>query len=188
MDQINADNLALRELIEDWVVYRDACLWDEFRKVWHDDGVMMATWFQGTADQFIAVSKAGFEKGVRILHFLGGCSIRTAGDRAISQTKMTINQRAGAAGEIAIYMQGATDDQCVEVGRWLIREFNPKCNIPATPLLPKKMKAGHRHGSTLGPIDQRVYSQIPNYPLSRLKQICGNGPYQAYMSSRAGSA
>jgi hypothetical protein len=98
VDQVNADKLALRELIEDWVVYRDACLWDEFRNVWHDDGVMMATWFQGTADQFIAVSKSGFEKGVRILHFLGGCSIRPVGDRAITQTKMTINQRADVDG------------------------------------------------------------------------------------------
>ena len=33
---------------------------------------MMATWFQGSAEEFIAVSRAGFEKGVSILHFLGG--------------------------------------------------------------------------------------------------------------------
>ena len=32
-------------------------------RVWHDDGRMMATWFQGTADEFIAVSRAGFEQG-----------------------------------------------------------------------------------------------------------------------------
>src|ERR1700761_1113062 len=101
MDQATADRLALRDLIEDWVVYRDACLWEEFRKVWHDDGVMMATWFQGTADEFIAVSKSGFEKGVRILHFLGGCSVRVAGDRAVTQTKMTINQRAEVEGVLS---------------------------------------------------------------------------------------
>jgi len=101
MDQATADKLALRDLIEDWVIYRDACLWGEFRKVWHDDGVMMATWFQGTADEFIAVSKAGFEKGVRILHFLGGCSVRVAGDRAVTQTKMTINQRAEVEGVLS---------------------------------------------------------------------------------------
>ena len=55
---------------------------------------MMATWFQGTADRFIAVSREGFEKGVSILHFLGGNSIDITGSRAISQTKMTISQRA----------------------------------------------------------------------------------------------
>ena len=31
---------------------------------------------------------------MRILHFLGGNSVELAGDRAISQTKMTISQRA----------------------------------------------------------------------------------------------
>jgi hypothetical protein len=55
---------------------------------------MMATWFQGTADQFIRVSREGFEGGVRILHFLGGSCVDVAGGRAIAQTKMTITQRA----------------------------------------------------------------------------------------------
>ena len=54
----------------------------------------MATWFQGTADEFIKVSQEGFARGVRILHFLGGTSIDRADDRAIAQTKMTISQRA----------------------------------------------------------------------------------------------
>ena len=40
------------------------------------------------------MSREGFERGVSILHFLGGSSIDVAGDRAIAQTKMTISQRA----------------------------------------------------------------------------------------------
>jgi hypothetical protein len=55
---------------------------------------MCATWFQGTAPDFIRVSREGWDKGVSILHFLGGISIDLAGDRAIAQTKMTISQRA----------------------------------------------------------------------------------------------
>jgi SnoaL-like domain len=75
-------------------VWRDALMWDRFRTVWQDDGRMMATWFQGTADEFIKVSQEGYERGVRILHFLGGSSIDITGARAIAQTKMTISQRA----------------------------------------------------------------------------------------------
>lgn len=58
--------------MEAWVLWRDAGMWDRFRTVWHDDGRMMTTWTQGTPDEFIAMNKAGWAKGVRILHFLGG--------------------------------------------------------------------------------------------------------------------
>src|SRR5438876_8231902 len=88
----------IRELVENWVVWRDAGDWERFRTVWHDDGRMMATWFQGSADDFIRVSREGFDRGVSILHFLGGSSVEVAGDRAVSQTKMTINQRAEVHG------------------------------------------------------------------------------------------
>ena len=94
MDQDFIDRLTIKQLVDNWVVWRDAGHWDRFRTVWHDDGVMQATWTQGTADEFIAMSKEGWAKGVSILHFLGGNSIDLAGDRAISQTKMTISQRA----------------------------------------------------------------------------------------------
>jgi hypothetical protein len=92
------DKLAIRELVENWVVWRDAGDWERFRAVWHDDGRMMATWFQGPAEEFIRVSREGFERGVRILHFLGGSSVEVAGDRGIAQTKMTITQRADVHG------------------------------------------------------------------------------------------
>jgi hypothetical protein len=91
---MTTDRLEIRELVENWAVWRDAGDWDRFRTLWFDDGRMMATWTQGTADEFIAMSKAGWANGVSILHFLGGQSVDVAGARAISQTKMTISQRA----------------------------------------------------------------------------------------------
>jgi len=94
MTDLTADRVTIRQLVEDWAVLRDARMWERFREVWHDDGRMMATWFQGTRDEFIKVSQEGWDKGVRILHFLGGSTIDVAGNRAIAQTKMTISQRA----------------------------------------------------------------------------------------------
>jgi len=91
---LTSDHLAIREVIENWVLWRDAGDWDRFRGVWHDDGYMMATWFQGPAAEFIRVSREGWDRGVSILHFLGGVAIELGGDRAIAQTKMTISQRA----------------------------------------------------------------------------------------------
>jgi SnoaL-like domain len=95
---LNPDRLIIRDLIENWAVWRDGLMWDRFRTVWHEDGRMMATWFQGTADEFIQVSREGYAGGVRILHFLGGMSIDVAGRRAVAQTKMTISQRAPVEG------------------------------------------------------------------------------------------
>lgn len=88
------EKLAIREVVENWVVWRDAGDWERFRTVWHDDGYMMATWFQGLAEDFIQVSIEGWNRGVSILHFQGGTSVDVSGNRAIAQTKMTISQRA----------------------------------------------------------------------------------------------
>jgi hypothetical protein len=91
---MDPDKLAIREVIENWALWRDAGDWERFATVWHDDGWMTATWFQGPASEFIRVSREGFEKGVSILHFLGGFTCDINSSRAVSQTKMTINQRA----------------------------------------------------------------------------------------------
>jgi len=93
-----ADRLAIAALVNNWAVWRDAGDWDRFRTLWHDDGRMMATWFQGSADAFVAASREGWEKGVSILHFLGGIAIDLAKTRAVAQTKMTISQRGEVHG------------------------------------------------------------------------------------------
>ena len=94
------DRLIIADLLQNWAMWRDAGDWERFRTVWHDDGWMMASWFQGPAADFIRVSQEGWAKGVSILHFLGGISIDLADNRAVSQTKMTISQRAPVHGVI----------------------------------------------------------------------------------------
>jgi hypothetical protein len=98
MDAAMIQRQRIREVIENWVVWRDAGDWERFRTVWHPEGRMMATWIQGSAERFIEVSREGWNKGVSILHFLGGSSIDVRGTRAIAQTKMTISQRADVDG------------------------------------------------------------------------------------------
>lgn len=98
VDRGMTDRLRIREVVESWAVWRDAGLWERFATVWHSQGYMTATWFQGSATEFIEASRTGFEEGVSILHFLGGTSVDVAGDRATAQTKMTISQRARVHG------------------------------------------------------------------------------------------
>jgi len=91
---VDRDRLAIRQVVENWVLWRDAGDWDRFATVWHDDGWMSATWFQGPAREFIRASREAFDRGVNILHVLGGTTVDIAGNRAIAQTRMTIHQRA----------------------------------------------------------------------------------------------
>ncbi|VXC43028.1 SnoaL-like domain-containing protein [Arthrobacter sp. 9V] len=108
------DRFALRQLVEDWAVWRDAGDWERFATVWHsEDGWMTATWFQGSARDFIKLSREGFESGVNISHFLGGHTADIVDGRAIAQTKMTINQRATVDGvEVDVACTGRFYDFC----------------------------------------------------------------------------
>jgi hypothetical protein len=121
------DKLAIREVVEHWALWRDAGDWERFATVWHDDGWMTATWFQGPARQFIEVSRAGFERGVNILHFLGGFTCDISGTRAIAQTKMTINQRAMVDGlEVDVVCTGRFYDFFEKrADRWAIVRRQP---------------------------------------------------------------
>lgn len=93
MSEPASDKAAIREVIENWLIWRDSGDWERFRGVWHEDGRMMATWFQGPAEEFIRVSREGMDRGVSIFHTLGGTSLEIAGTRAVVQTRATISQR-----------------------------------------------------------------------------------------------
>ncbi len=153
------DRREIRDLLENWVVWRDAGHWERFRTVWHPDGVMMATWFQGPFDDFIRVSQEGWNKGVSILHFLGGISIDLAGTRAISQTKMTISQRGLIEGQMAdIVCTGRFYDFLEKRdGRWglVLRQpiyekdsvmpVDPAARIVLDQILLARFPVGYRH-------------------------------------------
>ncbi len=158
-DDARDSTSTIRELVESWAVWRDAGLWERFRTIWHDDGVMMATWFQGPVDEFIRVSAEGWARGVRILHFLGGTSIDLQAGRAVSQTKMTISQRAAVHDvECDVVCTGRFYDFFEERdGRWglVLRQpiyekdrldpVDPAATLSLDPALLGRFPAGYRH-------------------------------------------
>ena len=151
--------LAIREVVENWALWRDAGDWERFRTVWHPDGWMTATWFQGPAAQFIEVSQRGVENGVNILHFLGGSTIDVNGDRAVAQTKMTIMQRSLVDGvEVDVDCIGRfydflelTDERWLIVRRQPIYEkdrmilVHPGATLELDLELLAKFPVGYRH-------------------------------------------
>ena len=92
------DQYAIRTLVERWALWRDAGDWERFRTLWHDDGQMTSTWTQCHVDEFIRMARDGQARGVSVLHTLGGQAIDVRGDRAISQTRMSIAQRGRLEG------------------------------------------------------------------------------------------
>lgn len=127
MDEALLDRLAIVEVVNTWVLASDAGDWERFATVWHDDAWMTATWFQGPAVEFQKARRAGFERGVNIIHFLGGTTVEQNGDRAVAQTKMTIDQRATVDGVVvdAVCTGRFYDFFAKRGGRWAIVRRQP---------------------------------------------------------------
>jgi len=184
------DKLQIIEVVQNWALWRDAGDWERFRTVWHDDGWMTATWFQGPAAKFIEVSKAGFDKGVSILHFLGGSSVEVNGSRAVAQTKMTISQRAMVDGVLVdVLCTGRMFDFMEKYeGRWVIRRRQPiyeKDRMdPVDPSATLKLDAellasfpeGYRHLAYLqSKIGFAVKKGLPGLKGASVEKIYGEG-------------
>src|SRR5262245_38092152 len=57
-----SERLIIREIVENWALLRDARRWDRFRELWHEEGRMITIWIEGSFEEFIKASKAGYEK------------------------------------------------------------------------------------------------------------------------------
>jgi len=97
---MDADSLAIRANIENWVLWRDAGDWERFATLWWPEGRMNATWFQASASEFMARSRRAFDEGMKVFHTLGGSTVDIVGHRAISKTRMQILQRAPVDGVV----------------------------------------------------------------------------------------
>jgi hypothetical protein len=190
MNDIVADKRIIRELVEHWAVWRDARLWDRFRTVWHAEGRMMATWFQGTFEEFIKVNDEGWAKGVRIIHFLGGSSIDVVGDRSIAMTKMTISQRAPVEGVICDVLCTGRFYDFIERrdGRWglVLRQpiyekdrldpVDPAAKLVLDQELLKSFPEGYRHLAYLqSKIGYKVKKDMPGIEGPELDALYARG-------------
>lgn len=126
-DELVADKLAIRELVDQWIIASDSGLWGLFDEVWHRDGVMAATWFQAPATEFAAARRKGFEAGVSIIHANLGHISEISKSRAIAQTKMTISQRAEVHGVLVDVVATGRffDFFAKEAGSWLMVRRQP---------------------------------------------------------------
>ena len=196
------DQSEIRQLIDNWVLWRDAGLWDRFATVWHDDGWMTATWFQGPASRFIEISRDGFERGVNILHFQGAHTADVVGSRAVAQTKMQIHQRATVDGVLVdVVVTGRFYDFLEKrQGRWgIVRRqpiyekdrmdpVDPAASLTLDPERLSRFPEGYRHLAYLqSSVGLNVKDDLPGLKGPAVQKLYAEGTAWLEGSATAGT-
>ena len=177
------DKLAIAEVVQNWALWRDTGDWVRLRTAFHRDGVMTATWFTGSADDFIAHCKRAWEKGSRSGHSMGGCAIRVAGRKAIAQSRLILMSRTSlAATEVDVTCHGRFFDRFIkDGGTWSILRRNvvyerdrldpvrPGEPVELDPGLLARFPEGYRH---LAYVQTRAGLTVnPDLPTPRSKAL-----------------
>jgi hypothetical protein len=118
------DKQEIAELIQCWAFWRDTGEWDSLLKAFHPQGEMVATWFSGGAKEFVAGSKAAWDRGGRSSHFVGGSRITVRGAKAIAESRMVLMVRSVLDDEeVDVTCYGRFYDRMVKhEGAWRILE------------------------------------------------------------------
>lgn len=112
-------DLAIAERIHGWI-YRDLRQWDALRDLFHPDGMVDISWFNGTVDEFVEASKTMSRSPFQTKHLLATPLTTIRGDRALAETNaMIIGQNAelevGVCAHCRLY-----DRLEARVGTWKI--------------------------------------------------------------------
>ncbi len=184
------DRLAIRDIVENWVLWRDARMWQRFRTLWHPEGEMTATFFHGGYEEFITASQQGYERGARVVHRIGGITIDIEGNRAVAQSKLTILQRATIDGVLcdATCIGRAYDFLEKRDGRWgiVLRRniyetdrldpVDPSASIVLDQALLAQFPEGYRHLAYLqSKLGQTVKRDLPTGDGPALEALYAQG-------------
>lgn len=83
------DRQQINDLITGWM-HRDLGNWDELRKLFHPDGTVAVTWFEGLASDFVDGSIRMGASTLRNKHFIANPVVTFQGDKAIAETNSMI--------------------------------------------------------------------------------------------------
>lgn len=97
--QYLTDRLAISDLLNGWM-HRDLSHWDELGKLFHPEGTIEVTWFEGLASEFIKDSMRMGESDISTKHVMGNpmVTFNAAQNKAIAETNaMIIGQNSRLA-------------------------------------------------------------------------------------------
>ncbi|QEY72037.1 nuclear transport factor 2 family protein [Pseudomonas denitrificans (nom. rej.)] len=83
------DRQQITDLMTGWI-HRDLSQWDRLAGLFHPDGIIEVTWFEGPFTQFIEGSRRMGASDLRTKHLIGTPVVEFNGNRAIVETNAVI--------------------------------------------------------------------------------------------------
>lgn len=83
------DRQNIADLMTGWI-HRDLAQWDLLRELFHPEGEIEVTWFEGLASEFIDASMRMGQSDLRTKHFIASPVVTFNGNRAIIETNAAI--------------------------------------------------------------------------------------------------
>ena len=160
--QTGVDKAAVREVVENWALFRDSGRWDELASVYTPDAIVHTTWFVGAASEFVRRSAELARRGSRSQHFIGAVSVEVSGSRAIAESRMMLLVRAVLDGvEVDVTCYGRFYDWFLRTDAgWQIR-----------------MRNGIYEKDRIDPVDPRATLSLDAVKLARYPQNCRHIAY-----------
>ena len=89
MDTYLQDRLAIADLMIGWM-HRDLAEWDQLRALFHADGVIEITWFEGIASDFVDGSMRMGASDIGTKHLVAAPVVTFHGSKAIAETNAMV--------------------------------------------------------------------------------------------------
>lgn len=83
------DRLIIADLMTGWM-HRDLAEWDQMLELFHPDGTIEVTWFEGLFTEFVKGSQRMGNSALVTKHLIGSPMIQFNGDKAIAETNAMI--------------------------------------------------------------------------------------------------
>lgn len=83
------DRQDIADLMTGWI-HRDLAEWDQLLELFHADGIIEVTWFEGLFSEFVKGSQKMGNSGFSTKHMISSPIITFNGDRAIAETNAII--------------------------------------------------------------------------------------------------
>src|SRR5882762_388723 len=83
------DRQSIADLMTGWI-HRDLAEWDQLRELFHPDGTIEITWFEGLASDFIDGSMRMAHSDLRTKHFVGAPVVTFTGNKALVETNAAV--------------------------------------------------------------------------------------------------